>query len=135
MATVAKDTAVGSQLARLEKTARLTRPGQQQRGGVNIHSDEWAQSQGFKGGLVPGITLWGYMNEMLTNSFGNEWLSRGKAKFRFRQPVYDLEQVVCCGVVKEREETAEGVRLVLDVWMDAPEDRKSVVGEVTWLVK
>lgn len=60
-----------------------------------IHSDEVARRHGFRGGLVPGVTVYGYVATALLSlpGFGEEWAGRGEASVRFRSPCYDGDTV------------------------------------------
>jgi hypothetical protein len=59
-----------------------------------IHDDNVAAQYGFRGGLVPGVTVYGYMAAAAIEHFGLEWLDRGAMDVRFRQPVYEGDEVV-----------------------------------------
>jgi acyl dehydratase len=63
-----------------------------------IHDDRVAAEFGFRGGLVPGVTVYGYMCVPLIEH-SPEWLDRGWMKVRFLEPVYDGEEVVVRGEV------------------------------------
>ena len=54
-----------------------------------IHSDEMAQRYGFKGGLVPGVTLSAYLTQPGVLRWGQEFLSSGFAEIKIVRPVYD----------------------------------------------
>lgn len=54
-----------------------------------IHDDSVARGFGFGGGLVPGVTLYGYLLKPVVEHFGRAWLERGTAEVRFARPVYD----------------------------------------------
>ena len=56
-----------------------------------IHGDEMAQRFGFKGGLVPGVTVSAYLLHPVTETFGMEFLERGYAHCRVNSPLYDHE--------------------------------------------
>jgi hypothetical protein len=58
-----------------------------------IHDDRVAAQYGFRGGLVPGVTVYGYLAEAARLHFGDEWLERGAMDVRFRQPVYHGEEI------------------------------------------
>jgi len=58
-----------------------------------IHDDAVARRFGFGGGLVPGVTLYGYLTRPVVEHFGAEWLERGTMEVRFDSPVYDGQQV------------------------------------------
>ena len=44
-----------------------------------IHSDSVAKQFGFKGALVPGVSVFSYMTQPLVARFGEAWLARGAA--------------------------------------------------------
>lgn len=54
-----------------------------------IHSDEIARQYGFRGGLVPGVTIYACMVEPAVRAWGLPWLSRGEASVLLRKPVYE----------------------------------------------
>jgi len=54
-----------------------------------IHSDEMAQAYGFKGGLVPGVTISSYLMHPAVEAWGREWLSGGFAQVVVGKPLYD----------------------------------------------
>ena len=58
-----------------------------------IHDDRVAAEYGFRGGLVPGVTVYGYMTAPLVE-FAPEWLRHGKMQVRFLEPLYDGDPVV-----------------------------------------
>jgi acyl dehydratase len=51
-----------------------------------IHADDVARRYGFRGGLVPGVTVYGYV---ATGLAGPDWVARGRAEVRFRKPCYE----------------------------------------------
>lgn len=61
--------------------------------GNPMHDDETAQRFNFKGALVPGVTVFGYLSSALLSEFGPAWLDDGAAHVRLRQPVYAGETV------------------------------------------
>lgn len=56
-----------------------------------IHDDAVARRLGFRGGLVPGVTVYAYMTRPLVAALGPAWLERGHAAVRFVKPVYEGE--------------------------------------------
>ena len=59
-----------------------------------IHQGAVAAGYGFRGGLVPGVTVYGYMAAAAMEHFGLEWLDRGAMDIRFLKPVYDGDEIV-----------------------------------------
>ena len=66
-----------------------------------IHDDHVAANYGFRGGLVPGVTVYGYMTMPVLEHFGEEWLERGAMSVRFKEPVYEGEDVAIASTVDE----------------------------------
>jgi acyl dehydratase len=58
-----------------------------------IHDDRVAAEYGFRGGLVPGVTIYGYLASAAIGHLGLEWLDRGAMDVRFLQPFYEGEEV------------------------------------------
>lgn len=56
-----------------------------------IHGDEMAKKFGFKGGLVPGVTVSAYLLHPAAEAFGMDFLERGFAHCRVNSPLYDEE--------------------------------------------
>lgn len=54
-----------------------------------IHDDATAKRFGFKGGLVGGVHVYGYMSHMPVAHYGKAWLERGTGEARFGKPVYE----------------------------------------------
>ena len=68
-----------------------------------IHDDDVARRYGFRGALVPGVTVYAYLTEPLVAAFGAAWLERGTASVRFTRPVMDGEALHVSGVVNTRD--------------------------------
>lgn len=54
-----------------------------------IHSDEMAKAYGFRGGLVPGVTISGYLMHPAVLAWGEQWLSHGAAEVTVHKPLYE----------------------------------------------
>jgi hypothetical protein len=59
-----------------------------------IHDDRVAAEYGFRGGLVPGVTVYGYMAGAVVSRLSKEWLERGWMHVRFQEPTYEGDEVV-----------------------------------------
>src|SRR5262245_21179818 len=53
-----------------------------------IHEDSLAREMGFRGGLVPGVTVYAWMTHPVVEALGGEWLERGHFRARFAKPTY-----------------------------------------------
>ncbi len=58
-----------------------------------IHADDIAAQYGFRGGLVAGVTIYGYMTEPII-ACATEWLEHGSMQVRLLEPFYDSDQVI-----------------------------------------
>ena len=56
-----------------------------------MHSDDVAAAYGFKGALVPGVTVFSHMMQPLVAQQGAAWLTRGSVDVTFLKPAYDGE--------------------------------------------
>jgi hypothetical protein len=70
--------------------ARNTAPDSENR----IHDDRTAAAYGFRRGLVPGVTVYGYLTVPVIRRFGVDWLERGGMRVRFQQPICEGEEIV-----------------------------------------
>ena len=59
-----------------------------------IHDDTVARTYGFRGALVPGVTVYGYMIPAVLECLGRDWLERGWITFRLHAPCYEGDVVV-----------------------------------------
>jgi len=66
-----------------------------------IHDDSVAAGYGFRGGLVPGVTVYAYMTVPIVERFGLDWVERGSMQVKFHQPFYDGEEVSVQAEVNE----------------------------------
>ncbi|XOV88342.1 MAG: hypothetical protein ACFHX7_00300 [Pseudomonadota bacterium] len=57
-----------------------------------IHGDQVARQYGFKGGLVPGVTISAYLAQPAVSTWGLAWLTGGAAHVRVSSPLYDGER-------------------------------------------
>ncbi len=54
-----------------------------------IHSDDIARQFGFKGALVPGVTVFSHMTRPMVEHYGERWLGAGVADVTFFKPAYE----------------------------------------------
>ena len=58
-----------------------------------IHDDAVAKAYGFRGGLVPGVTVYAYMTYPVARHWGRAWLEQGTMRARFGAPVYEGQEL------------------------------------------
>src|SRR3954454_3002194 len=62
-----------------------------------IHDDTVARQYGFRGGLVPGVTVYGYLTWLPASVWGRSWLEAGGMTVRLARPVYAGDTVTVTG--------------------------------------
>jgi len=80
-----------------------------------IHDDSVAASYGFRGGLVPGVTVYAYMTVPLVERFGLDWLERGSMQVKFHQPFYDRDEVI---VRAEEDPSSDPIKIAITAERD-----------------
>jgi acyl dehydratase len=88
-----------------------------------IHQDGVAAEYGFRAGLVPGVTIYGYMASAVMERLGVEWLGRGSIDVRFFEPFYEGEEVAVSitDLPVERIKVEAGSRASATAWIDRAE--------------
>ena len=76
-----------------------------------IHDDSLARKLGFAGGLVPGVTVYGYLTHPLIAAFGAEFLEQGFMSARFRRPIYADQTVSVRTAVVANDEASVALEL------------------------
>ena len=71
-----------------------------------IHEDGIARDFGFRGALVPGVTVYAWMTNPVVAALGTAWLERGTFQARFASPVYFDEPIRIEASVTERSADA-----------------------------
>ncbi len=74
-----------------------------------IHEDGLARAMGFRGGLVPGVTVYAWMTHPVVEALGPAWLERGTFSVRFTKPIYFGESATVDASVAAR--TEDGITL------------------------
>jgi hypothetical protein len=75
-----------------------------------IHADDVARAFGFRGGLVPGVTVSAYLLHPAAAAWGHAWVARGNAHVVVHAPVYDGERFRV--EVENASESAYAARLI-----------------------
>jgi len=71
-----------------------------------IHQDDLARAMGFRGGLVPGVTVYAWMTHPVVDALGLAWLERGTFSVRFAKPIYFGEEATVGTSVAARTDEA-----------------------------
>ncbi len=96
----------------------------------SIHDDAYAARMGYRGGLVPGVTLLAQCTPTLIDTFGEAWPERGRLRARFVRPAYDGETLALRAAV----ERAEGDDVTLACRIERSDDGACVEIEASCFV-
>jgi acyl dehydratase len=103
---------------------------------ATIHTDvEAARREGLPAPVATGPQVAALIFRQLRTCFGRGWIEGGQCELTFRRPVYVTDFCVARGIVKRREDTAAGVRLHCDVWIENAAGDKVIVGNASGLVQ
>lgn len=81
----------------------------------SIHDPEKAKAMGYQGGLVPGVTVLGYMSRLMQETFGHAWQREATYNGRLRRPVYEGAPVSVEGTVVEEPSEANGNTVTVEL--------------------
>jgi len=70
-----------------------------------IHDDTVAAQYGFRGGLVPGVSVYAYMTYPIVQQCGPDWLTRGTARVTLAKPFYQDDEVLVSATVTAASES------------------------------
>ncbi len=95
---------------------------------TGIHTDEFAQRQGFQRAVVAGPNFLTFVSTQVEDVLGAAWRERGRLMVRFTSPVYDQEQVRAVFTV-----TGEGDAFGADFVLEKADGATVVAsGSVCW---
>ncbi len=135
MAASGKDAEVGSEIPAVRKVSYQRSLDENVFAADSIHNNGYTQSKGYAGALTSSYVLCGYMSELLVNFFGAGWLQGGRISLTFIDGgVQQGDEITCRGVIVERVEEEDGVRLEVDIWMEKGEGVKVAVGKASGVV-
>ena len=104
--------------------------------GRSAHVDpEIAKQRGLAAPVASASIAMSFFNEILSDFFGDDWNYGGKLDVRFIAPSYAGYVITARGQVKEAVPEGDATRLVLDVWCEDQEGRKTAVGTASGLVR
>jgi len=97
--------------------------------GRNSHSDpEMAKRDGLAKQLASGQNQMAFLHELLERNFGDAWVYGGKISVRNIRPVYGGDRITPHGVVTEIAEADGKPRVMLQVWCENQDGRKTAAG-------
>jgi len=133
MALLTADTPVGHELPQIARQFRLAhfRKGAEK----TIHTDyEAARREGLPAPVAVGPQVAALIFQQLRLCFERGWIEGGRCDLTFRRPVFVTDFCAAQGRVTRREDTADGVRLHCEVWVENQKGDKVIVGNASGLV-
>ena len=104
--------------------------------GKNIHTDEeCAKDLGLPTVIAQGLMSDMYLIELLTRSFGRDWLEGGTINVKFVKSVFIGDTLSVRAKVIERKSENSGTRVNLSVWCERQGGEQVTVGEASLLVR
>ena len=99
--------------------------------GRNSHSDiNVAKADGVSRTIASGQNQMAFLHEMLERNFGDAWVYGGKISVRYIHPVYPGDKLTANGLVTEVIEQDGKPRVLLQVWCENQDGRKTSAGTV-----
>lgn len=99
--------------------------------GRNSHSDiNVAKADGISTTIASGQNQMAFLHEMLEKNFGDAWVYGGKISVRYIHPVYPGDKLTAHGFVTEVNEVDGKPRVMLQVWCENQDGRKTSAGTV-----
>ena len=101
-----------------------------------IHIDEdFARKTPLGGTIAHGMLILAYISQMMTDAFGQNWISGGKLNIRFKAPAQPGDTIIVSGKIC-RVEKSEGQTLInCDVLCANQNGEPVIVGETKLEVK
>lgn len=135
MITSSQEIEVGDKLAPTQHTSYQRSLVEMQFKERSIHRDDYTQTQGYAGALTSSYVLCGYMSEIMVNTFGPAYIKGGKIYIKFfGGGVQNGDQITIKGVVTEKCQEENGVRVVCDLRMEKGQGHQVVAGQASVLL-
>ena len=97
-----------------------------------IHTDPaFAATTPFERPIAHGMLLLAYVMEMLTTTFGKDWITSGQLKVRFRKPAYVGSTVTAWGTVKKVDSETGSLQITVGCRDESGSDLVTGSAEVT----
>ncbi len=96
------------------------------------YDDEFAAATQFGGVIAHGMLTLALVSEMMTRSYGRDWLSSGNLRVRFRGAAYPGDVLEATGRVAKREFTDNGLIVTCNVEVrSAHNDSRIITGSAS----
>ena len=127
-------TALGPELAAVEKTVDARRCWMFSGPGRNYHTDrEQARKLGFPNIVVQGMMTTCFVSELMERAFGAGWRQGGRMSLKLTNVLWVDERVVARGRQRERVREGTAERVHCDVWVDKDDGTRVALGQASAL--
>lgn len=101
-----------------------------------IHIDaDYARQTPLGGTVAHGMLILAYISQMLTDAFGQQWLTSGKLNVRFRAPARPGDVITVSGSVRRIEKNDGYQTINCDVLCSNQNDEPVITGDAKVKVK
>ena len=101
-----------------------------------IHVDEdFARKTPLGGTIAHGMLILAYVSQMMTNAFGQNWLSNGKLNVRFKAPARPGDNLTVSGKIRKLESSKDQTLIRCDVLCANQQGEPVIVGETQVMVR
>ena len=98
----------------------------------DIHDDATAIHYGYRGGLVNGQLVFGYLARGLVAYFGSAWLASGRMEVHFLRPLYENDEILCSYRVTERQDSGDGEWVHMELTAHNGEGKQCALGSASF---
>ena len=102
----------------------------------NVHTDlEFAKNCGLPARNSSGAMLLAYLSEMLTDLFGERWLSEGTLKIKFTKPASIDDRIIAKIRLISKIEKYDIVQFNMEAWCENQFGHQLAIGEATAFIE
>lgn len=95
-----------------------------------IHLDvEFGKKMGLGGTIAHGMLVLAYISELMTLSFGQDWIQNGKISVRFKAAAHPGDMITVIGKITRREIEDSQIIICCDVICQNQNSEQVIVGE------
>ena len=101
-----------------------------------IHVDEdFAKNTPLGGTIAHGMLILAYISQMMTDAFGQSWLSKGRLSVRFKAPARPGDTITVSGKIRRVEKNEDMTLIHCDVLCANQSGEPVIIGETEVGVK
>lgn len=98
------------------------------------YDDDFAANTRFGGVIAHGMLTLALASEMLTSSYGADWLESGSLRIRFRGAARPGDRLAASGAVTRSEPAANGTAITCNVWVQNADNGEAIITGTARLV-